>query len=565
MFLKQLTIENNSKIIRNITFHKGVNLIVDETKTDNKKESGNNVGKTTVIRLIDYCLGGEGTNIYKDKEFKQKSNTQIENFLTTNNIIITLILTTNLENSETDDIVIKRNFLNRYDRIQEINGSKYNNEEFQKKLKELIFKSTSEKPTFRQIISKNIRDEKNKLSNTLKVLNPYTSLEEYESLYLFWLGIESDDTAKKQQLLRDRILEQHLQNRLKKDYSLSQIKQSLLVINRTITDLEQKKSKLNLNENFNAQITKLNLSKQNINSISTELSRLEFRKTLILESRKDLNKEISDINTNQIRKMYEEAKVLILNIQKSFEETIEFHNQMVNEKIKYITKELPDLENEINVLKRKLNLYLIEETQLTSELQKTGALEGLEHIITDLNSNYEKKGNFEQLKEIWEASEEKYNSISSEIEILDKHIQSKDSIIQNRISEFNKYFSELSYQLYDESFVLSSEIGEKGYELNISSISGNLGTGKKKGQIAAFDLAYIKFAEKEKIYCLHFILHDQIENVHNNQIRLLIDIVSNINCQYIIPILKDKLPSDIDINLYKIISLSQTDKLFKVN
>jgi uncharacterized protein YydD (DUF2326 family) len=263
--------------------------------------------------------------------------------------------------------------------------------------------------------------------------------------------------------------------------------------------------------------------------------------------------------------MYEEAKVLILNIQKSFEETIEFHNQMVNEKIKYITKELPDLENEINVLKRKLNLYLIEETQLTSELQKTGALEGLEHIITDLNSNYEKKGNFEQLKEIWEASEEKYNSISSEIEILDKHIQSKDSIIQNRISEFNKYFSELSYQLYDESFVLSSEIGEKGYELNISSISGNLGTGKKKGQIAAFDLAYIKFAEKEKIYCLHFILHDQIENVHNNQIRLLIDIVSNINCQYIIPILKDKLPSDIDINLYKIISLSQTDKLFKVN
>ncbi len=53
MFLKSLKIENNGTVIRNIEFHKGINLIIDETKTSDRKESGNSVGKTTVLRLID--------------------------------------------------------------------------------------------------------------------------------------------------------------------------------------------------------------------------------------------------------------------------------------------------------------------------------------------------------------------------------------------------------------------------------------------------------------------------------------------------------------------------------
>lgn len=68
--------------------------------------------------------------------------------------------------------------------------------------------------------------------------------------------------------------------------------------------------------------------------------------------------------------------------------------------------------------------------------------------------------------------------------------------------------------------------------MNISSLTGNLGTGKKKGQIAAFDLAYIQFAQEVGIDHLHFIMHDQIENVHDNQIsNLLTEIIGGINCQ----------------------------------
>jgi len=167
MFLKKLTIYNGPALIRDIPFHNGLNLIVDETRTSDRRESGNNVGKTTVLRLIDYCFGSDGTNIYKDSEFKDKTNTQIERFLKNNNIVISMTLKEDLEYANSRDIVVRRNFLSRSDKILEINGEKQTVNEFPKKLKELIFRSTHEKPTLKQIIAKNIRDERNRIAHTL--------------------------------------------------------------------------------------------------------------------------------------------------------------------------------------------------------------------------------------------------------------------------------------------------------------------------------------------------------------------------------------------------------------
>ena len=46
----------------------------------------------------------------------------------------------------------------------------------------------------------------------------------------------------------------------------------------------------------------------------------------------------------------------------------------------------------------------------------------------------------------------------------------------------------------------------------------NFSTGKKQGEITCFDMAYIMFADDEQILCLHFILNDRTELVHDNQI-----------------------------------------------
>lgn len=209
MFLKNLTISNNDEIIRDIPFHKGINLIIDETKSENKTDSGNSVGKTTVLRLIDFCLDGKGENIFKDPEFKD-SNLKIENFLKENNIIITLTLVEDLDNEKSEKIIIQRNFLSRKNKIQKINNKSFTDTDFSNELKKLIFKTEVEQPTFKQLKSKNIRDEKNKLVNTIRVLpqNVITDVT-YEALHLFWFGIDVDNS--KDKLVRDKNLETRLQ------------------------------------------------------------------------------------------------------------------------------------------------------------------------------------------------------------------------------------------------------------------------------------------------------------------------------------------------------------------
>ena len=139
-------------------------------------------------------------------------------------------------------------------------------------------------------------------------------------------------------------------------------------------------------------------------------------------------------------------------------------------------------------------------------------------------------------------------------------------LIQEKIADFNKIFSKFSSKLDGVHSLLSAEPDNGIYKFSISNIEGNPGTGTKKSQMASFDLAYIAFADENKIPCLHFVLQDQIENVHANQItNLFTDLVNQVNCQYVLPVLRDKLPNDIDITHLEVLSLSSKDKFFKLS
>jgi len=566
MFLKTLKILNGNSIINEIPFHKGINLIVDESPIDSSKTTtGNNVGKTTVLRLVDYCFGGDGKNIYQDTEFKKQPNTTVENFLKDNNIVIEVELVADLDNQNSETVIIRRNFLQRSKKIQEVNGENIsNNNDFDKRLKEIIFKSEVDKPTFRQIISKNIRDEKNKMTNIVKVLSSFASSVVYEALYLFWLGIDTDELDQKQKLSENKKKEENFQKRLKKEGELSLVLQQLAFIYGKLDELNQKKNLFTVNENYGKDIDELNNTKAKLNSASTLISRLGIRRELILESKDDLEKEHSKIDSSQIKLLYDRANSLIPSLQVSFEDTLKFHNDLINEKLKYITKELPDLDSSINSAKAELKALQRQEKLLILNIEKSGFTEDLEAIILELNKLSEKKGSLEEQKRLWESSKEKLKSIESDLNSINEGIVSKDDLIQSRITHFNTFFSDLSNELYSEYYLLSPQNTEKGYDLIVTNIEGNPSTGKKKGQIAAFDFAYIKFADSLEINCLHFVMHDQLENIHDNQLNIIVDVANNLNGQYIVPILRDKVPVNIDISEFEVITLSQINKLFRI-
>ncbi|TGE21594.1 DUF2326 domain-containing protein [Hymenobacter aquaticus] len=563
MFLKTLKIENDAKVVREILFHKGLNLIIDETPTDALQQSGNNVGKTTVLKLIDFCLGGDGKNIYNDSEFKEKSNVEIETYLKENNIMITLVLKQDLAKHDSQEITVKKNFLKRSEKIQEINGDIYSDKDFLEKLKALIFHSGSEKPTFRQIIAKNIRYEKSRLDNTVKVLHVTTKSEEYEALYLFWLGIDTNTANKKQKLQHQKTTEEAILKKLRKETSHSQIIQALSVINRDIDELNTLKTNFSINEDYQNDLNTLNALKSDINRLSTELGRLNLRREIILEAKDEIEKEYADINIKQLQELYKTANAFIPKMQATFEDMLEFHNKMLNEKVKYISSEIPKLEQDIVTANELLQSHVNDERNISQKLIKLGAIEELENIIQSLNRKYEQKGKYEEQLRQWNESTEKLEEIEKSLTNINNGIASFEIDLEKSIIEFNKFFSKVSEKLYGEQFILSQNKTERAYELKIGSVGG-LGTGKKKGQIAAFDIAYIQFCDEHEIPCAHFILHDQIENIHDNQLTLIADVVSKSNIQFIVPVLRDKLPPDLNPEDYKVLSLSQGDKLFGI-
>jgi uncharacterized protein YydD (DUF2326 family) len=564
MFLNRLKIHNSLGLIRDIEFHKGLNLIVDETEEKDKKTTGNNVGKTTILRLIDFCLGSSGKNIYQDSEFKDQNNGIIKDFLIDTEVLITLILVDDID-FPSDSITIKKNFLKYGKKIQKINDENIlNDREFDKKLKELVFSTNVQKPTFKQIISKNIRDEKNKLVNIVKVLNPYTKIEEYEALFLFWLGISTDTHNQKELLGKEKTREENFQKRLLKEGGLSLIEQQLELINYKIKDAKVLKSNFSFNEKFESQIDELNEIKLKLSSLSTELGRLNMRRELILESKEDLEEEKTNINVNEIESLYKKASKLIPNLQVSFKETVKFHNDLLNEKIKYIEIELPSITEDLKSISKDISILRKREKELSDYVSSSDYSDDYDKILIELNSLYERKGNLEERKKIWLASNEKLERISKELETINSEINSKDSLIQNRLTLFNKFFTKISSQLYGEEYLLSTQKNEKGYDLIVTNIEGNPSTGKKKGQIAAFDFAYVLFAEELDLNFIHFIMHDQLENMHDNQLStILVDLANSINCQFVLPIVRDKIPPEIDIEKYIVLKLSENNKLFK--
>ena len=92
----------------------------------------------------------------------------------------------------------------------------------------------------------------------------------------------------------------------------------------------------------------------------------------------------------------------------------------------------------------------------------------------------------------------------------------------------------------------------------------NLSTGKKQGEISCFDIAYTIFADQEDIPCLHFILNDKKELMHDHQLITLADIANRENIQFVASILKDKLPEQLQKEEFYVVELSESKKLFLI-
>ncbi len=567
MYLSKLTISSPEKVIRDIKFHKGLNLIVDETP-ENTTGTGNNVGKTTVLRLIDYCLGGDVDGIYRNPEDKHESYALVKDFLTGNNVIVTLILVDDL-NTPSKKVVIERDFKTGRSSLIRINGKDVIRKDFVAELEAAIFTEVkTETPTFRQIIAHNIRIDNLRLENTLKTLTMGKN-EEYEALYLFMFGCPNDSAARKTQLAQELDTEKKYKRRMERNRSKNEYKAALSVIESDIEKLVERKDNLNINENLQQDIDSLNALRAQINKVTSRTSLLCLRRELIYETVESFDKQNFGEDVVQLEMIYKQASAYVPKMQRTFEELVDFHNAMLENKKAFVAQELPSIQEEIQSLSAELEKLKEKEAVMAEKVLKSDTYEELEGIIVQLSELSRRKGEFESYISQIESAENAIKEKCEEMKKIDDGLFTEDFAqrLEAQRDKFNKIFSEVSREIYDEQYIISYEVdtqkGKQLYKFHITDVA-NFSSGKKQGEISCFDIAYTVFADQEGIPCLHFILNDKKELVHGNQLNKFAEAVEKYDVQFVCSMLYDKLPLVLRKDEHVVVRLSQDSKLFRI-
>lgn len=570
MFLKSLIITRaDGTIIRNIRFHTGLNLIVDDTPIISGEETGNNVGKTTVLKLVDFCLGANAKGIYTDQENKKHEFKLVKDFLVENRVLVSLTLKDDLSQGESREVLIERNFLARKDKIQRIEGNNKSDAGFEEALTDLLFPGHyGNKPTFRQMIAHNIRYKDVSINNTIKNLDGFTRDDEYETLYLFLFGCNFEQGDTKQELRSQIDIEEKFKKRLESEQTKSAYETALALLDSEIEELERRKASLNLNPNFEADLDTLNRVKYQVNLTSSEISRLQLRKDLILEAKQEMQSGKSTIDMQQLQQIYSQATSLVSGIQKTFLELNDFHNRMVESKIRFIAQDLPKIDAELTAKREHLNRLLVEEVELSAAITLSDSFEVLEQLIVKLNAKYHTKGEYENTLRQLNTVESKLTELNNKLAEIDNELFSDEFAlkIKEQVNKFNRHFSSVSHELYGEKYAIKVDPktvkGRRLYEF--TSFNTNFSSGKKQGEISCFDIAYTLFADDENIPCMHFLLNDKKELMHDNQLLKIANLVNAKGIQFVASILKDKLPEELNKDAYIVVKLSQEDKLFRI-
>ena len=565
MLLEKLTISSKNGVIRDIPFKlQGLNLVIDTTPISDETAtiSGNNVGKTTFIRSVDFCFGSSGKDIYVDKENKS-DNILVKQFLHENKVTFTL----SLLNKDGARFILKRSFDSSNDLF--INDIKYNTiGEYNKKLNELIFhiKPTETKVSFRNIIKKFVRSDSYSESSLYKILHHNVKDNVYEALYLFLFGFANQEVITLRLQVSDRI------DKLKKELrkisgksNLPRLQSRLTQLQTAIDEKEDQIKNIDLPKTYDLLIEKLRVLKSATSDLSSKIGNLNTKISLSQKTRNELLHSESKIDPTAVNQLYEEARILLGNIQKPFEEILQFHNKMIQNKLIFVKQHIHTLEQERNSAKRELDSLLIEQSHILKLLDNTGTFDDLIKIREEVNQLYVEKGKLVLQIDTIQNIQSEIEKNTVEFDELNITFETYIEELNKNISEiFNKYFTNNTYTTHGEKLYIYYDSENRKFLFD--NLEGNVGDGYKKTEIISFDFAFISYFDDLGLDFPKFVLHDKLEIIHQNQIQTTFDIANTLNGQFIVSVLSERISflGQKFIDNHKILELSEDSKFFKI-
>ena len=530
---------------------KGINYIFgDIQEPENKKATINSLGKTLLLKFIDYIFGAnEDSKIIKEKikGYTLEAVILVEN----KKIKVKRILGNSKEITVNDEIYS----LSEYKKIFSINRSLYTKQIILSKKNNEI--SNRDKASEDDVLSVlkllNLKDIVNNIKNIYTLQNNIKDLKKSKQNLLSLYSKSNTEEIDKEIFFIDKEVE-------KKEIELKKISNKIQKLE--VSDIQ--KDTIKEYENKSQKLKKLQI-KYEKNKIESE------RLHNFIE---DSNKV--DISTEHILKIYKKTEQEIPNmIKKKLEEVEKFHQKVYEERkefledrVKKINDENKNLEIKIEEISENIDKigFLISQNRIYQE-----SIELLKKYNDDLNELKFKQGSFSKIKEF----EEKINNENKNLEINFEQTKDIRKNYDNIIKEYSDFIYDLVQKIYDENLEVYFDI--KIREKHIKnrpvifdfSLKGDGGEGINEVKKNLMDILIFKY---NKI--LDFFLQDSscFNGIDTRQISGLlkeIDKISNeTGKQSIIAINKYQLDDEDIIKIVEknsILTLSENNKLLGID
>ncbi len=505
-------ISSNNPKFKTVKFKPGFNVVLaDRSIISTEKDSRNGLGKSSLINIIHFLLGGSPG---KDKGLRRAAltNWDYKMIFTVNNKEFSV------ERNPTkfSEVILTGDFSDwpiqpRYDEEKKVFSLK--NTEWSSLLGSKLFSLPIESPgkynpSFRGLISFFVREGADAYNDPFQHTAKQLEWDkQVQNTYLLNLNYEYAITL---QHLKDK---EEILNQLKKA-----AEQGLLnEFAGTIGDLEAERVRLIESVNkleaelidFNVHPEYKEIQKEaNLFTakIQEELNERNICEQLLTKYRENLGEE-KEVSSASIQQLYKEAGIIFPDILiKSVEEISQFHTSVIKNRQDYLASEIKKLERQISLHDITIAKTSDKRKELMMILQTHGALE--EHFKLQQRLIEKKQALTSVITKIsnLQRFEEGKSDLKIEKEDLLKKMRRDYSERQEVIDEAIGIFNKNSEFLYDEPGNLVIDVKDTGYKFRIDiKRSGSLGIDKMKVLCYDLTLSQLKTNQTHKP---DFLIHD---------------------------------------------------------
>lgn len=512
--LSQIYSETN--LFLPVEFHPGINIILG--KYSDGERSVNGIGKSTLIRLIDFALlssskdwAGSKTNFLRDQNHSVSLEFQVNKV----DYKITRLFRT------PDEVYFGKN---------NSDIMNYTVSEAKSIIGNLFFENANypngyyNNSWFRNLIKFFIKDDlKNyKQHSPINFVDYQLATKTIQLAYNFYLlGLPNKNLSDLDLVQQDIRVKKNVRTEIKKQIEfesgkdISSLRTEIARLNERITRIQSNLQEFRFLENYKDVEIKLEeISKEVTQKL---LKYHSYNKTL--EKYQESYSFNLEVNINDIQSLYKEVNNELASfVKKTLQDVVDFRSQIANNRKKFLADREKDLKDAIEELTNEIKNLENRRTQLFGLIQEEGAFDSIKNAYESLISE---KVTLERDS----ARLNQYLETDTAIAALNKKISEISFAVINDVQESQKTINELRllYKKILDSAIFVEEATEEGY-LDVTvdnsqkaspidiivSVPKNKSLGKNRFGLLAYSLTVFFHLLTSKRQLPYFLIHDGV-------------------------------------------------------